>query len=207
MPLARALLKAIRTASVASYLAAVFEPDPTISRQRVRQRIPPRSPRPAVQVIGNHLADGEGSPIRLIGVNRSGSEYACITEGLGVFDGPTGKRAIAAMKTWRINAVRVPLNEDCWLGINGAPAEYSAARYHEAVKELRHPLARGRPLRHPRPALERAGRQAGNRTTADGGPGPRAGLLVVGRHGPSRMIRQRLRPLQRAVRRQLAMLA
>jgi uncharacterized protein YbdZ (MbtH family) len=39
------------------------------------------------------------------------------------------------MKTWRINAVRVPLNEDCWLGINGAPAKYSAARYHEAVKK------------------------------------------------------------------------
>ena len=30
--------------------------------------------------------------------------------------------------------MRLPLNEDCWLGINGAPAEYSAARYHEAVR-------------------------------------------------------------------------
>jgi endoglucanase len=91
------------------------------------------SPRHGVQVIGNQLTDGEGRPLRLLGVNRSGPEYACI-QWRRVFDGPTGKRAIAAMKTWRINAVRVPLNEDCWLGINGAPAKYSAAHYHWAVK-------------------------------------------------------------------------
>jgi endoglucanase len=89
--------------------------------------------RHAVQVSGNQLTDGEGRPFRLLGVNRSGPEYTCI-QWRRVFDGPTGKRAIAAMKTWRINAVRVPLNEDCWLGINGAPAKYSAAHYHRAVK-------------------------------------------------------------------------
>jgi endoglucanase len=131
--LPRALLKATRTASVASYLAAVFSLIAIIANSGCGSDA--MSPRHAVQVDGNQLADGEGSPIRLIGVNRSGSEYACLTEGLGVFDGPIGKRAIAAMKTWRINAVRVPLNEDCWLGINGAPAKYSAARYHEAVKK------------------------------------------------------------------------
>jgi endoglucanase len=91
------------------------------------------SSRHAVQVMGNQLTDGEGRPLRLLGVNRSGPEYACI-QWRHVFDGPTGKRAIAAMKTWRINAVRVPLNEDCWLGVNGAPAKYSAAHYHQAVK-------------------------------------------------------------------------
>ena len=24
------------------------------------------------------------------------------------------------MKMWKINVVRIPLNEDCWLGLNGA---------------------------------------------------------------------------------------
>jgi hypothetical protein len=90
-------------------------------------------PRPAVQVIGNKLADAEGNPIRLLGVNRSGTEYACI-QGWGIFDGPTDKRAIAAMTRWRINTVRIPLNEDCWLGINGAPARHSAANYRAAIK-------------------------------------------------------------------------
>jgi endoglucanase len=87
----------------------------------------------SIQVIDNQLADGNGDPIRLHGVNRSGAEYACI-QSLGLIPGPTDKRAIAAMTSWRINAVRIPLNEDCWLGINGAPARYSGARYRAAIR-------------------------------------------------------------------------
>lgn len=132
MPLPRALSKTARTASVASCLAAVFGLIAMIANSGCGGEN--MGTRHAVQVIGNQLADGEGRPIRLLGVNRSGAEYGCVTEGLDVFDGPTDAKAIAAMKTWRINAVRVPLNEHCWLGINGAPAEYSAARYRKAVK-------------------------------------------------------------------------
>jgi endoglucanase len=86
----------------------------------------------AVHVVGNQLVGGQGWPIRLLGVNRSGAEYACV-EGLGFVDGPTNRRAIAAMAAWRINAVRLPLNEDCWLGINGVPLRYSGARYRAAI--------------------------------------------------------------------------
>ncbi len=32
------------------------------------------------------------------------------------------------MAAWHINAVRIPLNEDCWLGINGAPTDVAAYR-------------------------------------------------------------------------------
>lgn len=91
------------------------------------------SPRLAVRVVENQLANAEGKPIRLLGVNRSGAEYACI-QGWGFIDGPTDRRAIAAMTSWQINAVRIPLNEDCWLGINGAPAQYSGARYRAAIR-------------------------------------------------------------------------
>jgi hypothetical protein len=38
------------------------------------------------------------------------------------------------MTAWGINAVRVPLNEHCWLGINDAPSGYSRARYRKAVR-------------------------------------------------------------------------
>jgi endoglucanase len=86
-----------------------------------------------LHVDKNQLLDGHGEPVRLVGVNRSGGEYACVG-GDGFFDGPTGRRAIAAMKTWRITAVRVPLNEICWLGINGAPDRYSGARYRAAIR-------------------------------------------------------------------------
>jgi endoglucanase len=87
----------------------------------------------AVRVAGNRLVDARGAPIRLLGVNRSGTEYACV-KNQGFFAGPAGPRAIAAMTSWQINAVRIPLNEDCWLGINGAPPRYSGARYRTAIQ-------------------------------------------------------------------------
>jgi endoglucanase len=88
---------------------------------------------PGLHVDDNRLVDREGRSVRLLGVNRSGGEYACVG-GHGFFAGPTDRRAVAAMAAWRINAVRVPLNEHCWLGINGAPSEYSHTRYRKAIK-------------------------------------------------------------------------
>jgi endoglucanase len=85
-----------------------------------------------VQVIGSRLADRDGKPIRLLGLNRSSAEYACL-RGQEVFEGPTDRRAIAAMTAWRINTVRIPLNEHCWLGINGTPAQTSGEPYRSAV--------------------------------------------------------------------------
>jgi hypothetical protein len=37
------------------------------------------------------------------------------------------------MKSWHINAVRVPLNEDCWLGINGVKAGLGGDAYRGAI--------------------------------------------------------------------------
>jgi hypothetical protein len=85
-----------------------------------------------LHVAGNRLLNGAGQPVQLHGVNRSGTQYACVG-GWGVFDGPVDDAAIAAMAAWNINAVRVSLNEDCWLGINGAPAAYSGANYQQAI--------------------------------------------------------------------------
>jgi hypothetical protein len=83
-------------------------------------------------VIGNRLVNETGSPVRLLGVDRSGTEYACMNGRLT--DGPTDKRSITAMASWFINAVRIPLNEDCWLGINGIVPRSSGARYRAAIR-------------------------------------------------------------------------
>ncbi|HET9719578.1 MAG TPA: cellulase family glycosylhydrolase, partial [Solirubrobacteraceae bacterium] len=88
---------------------------------------------PGLKVSGNRLLTSAGAPLRVAGVNRSGSEYACV-QGWGFFDGPTDSASIAAMKSWGINAVRVPLNEDCWLGINGVSSAYSGANYQQAIR-------------------------------------------------------------------------
>ena len=86
----------------------------------------------SVRIAGNHFVDGSGRTIRLLGVNRSGTEYECMANN-GFFDGPSDAASIAAMASWNVDAVRVPLNEDCWLGINGAPAAYSGANYRNAI--------------------------------------------------------------------------
>ncbi len=89
---------------------------------------------PAVSVSGSTLVGGDGKPLRLLGVNRSGTEYACI-QGWGIFDGPSDAASVKAIASWHANAVRVPLNEDCWLGINGVPSQYGGASYRAAIAD------------------------------------------------------------------------
>ena len=93
---------------------------------------PPSTGAPSVHVQGNRLVDAGGHPVRLRGVDRSGAEYAC-AQGWGIFDGPTDSAAVAAIASWKANAVRVPLNETCWLGINGVAPAYSGATYRAAI--------------------------------------------------------------------------
>lgn len=86
----------------------------------------------SVTVSGNRLVDAAGSPVRLQGANRSGTEYACV-QGWGIFSGPVDDAAIAVMTGWGITAVRVPLNQDCWLGVNGVSTTYGGAAYRSAI--------------------------------------------------------------------------
>ena len=91
-------------------------------------------PGAGLHVSGNQILDGNGKSVHLLGVTRSGTEYSCV-HGTGIFDGPSDAASISAMVGWKINAVRVPLNEDCWLGINGIAAEYSGATYQTAISD------------------------------------------------------------------------
>ena len=85
-----------------------------------------------LHVSGNRILDGANVPVRFQGVNRSGTEYACV-QGFGIFDGPSDARSVEAMARWHINIVRIPVNEDCWLGINGIQSRYAGARYRQAI--------------------------------------------------------------------------
>jgi hypothetical protein len=88
-----------------------------------------------IEVSGNHLTTLGGTTVRLLGVNRSSGEYNCISQtAKTVFSGPTNAASIAAMTSWHINAVRLPLNEDCWLGINGVNPRLGGAQYRLRVK-------------------------------------------------------------------------
>ncbi len=88
-----------------------------------------------LHVSGNRLLDSTDHELRPLGVNRAGTEYMCDSSSdTTVFDGPNDASSVAAMTAWHINTVRLPLNEDCWLGINGYPAaQYTVAQYQQAI--------------------------------------------------------------------------
>jgi hypothetical protein len=85
-----------------------------------------------LRVSGNRLIDGNNGLVHLHGINRSGTEYACV-QGWGIFDGPNDAASVQAMATWNVNVVRVPLNEDCWLNINGIDPQYAGQNYISAI--------------------------------------------------------------------------
>src|SRR6516162_1110859 len=92
------------------------------------------APAPQLQVSGNKLVNSAtGQQAVLHGVNRSGGEYACVN-GTGVWDGPMDQTAVTAIKSWNVNAVRVPLNEACWNGESYVNSAYAGANYISAVK-------------------------------------------------------------------------
>ncbi|MFF4841046.1 cellulose binding domain-containing protein [Streptomyces collinus] len=90
---------------------------------------------PALHVSGTQLVDSAGRTRRLLGVNRSGGEFMCV-QGRGIWDGPVDDAAIKAIADWKANAVRIPLNEECWLGLSHIKPEYGGAHYINAVKDL-----------------------------------------------------------------------
>src|SRR5437870_3989054 len=103
---------------------------------RESQAVAPRpTGTPGVHVQGNQLVDSSGRPIRVRGVNRSGAEYAC-AQGWGIFDGPSDSASVQAIASWNANVVRVPLNETCWLGINGVASAYAGDNYRRAITDF-----------------------------------------------------------------------
>jgi endoglucanase len=88
----------------------------------------------AISISGNHFVNQDGQTITLHGVDEESTEYACY-DGYAYSSGPLDATDAAAIASWHANAVRVPLNEDCWLGINGEPAYGSQAGYQQAIED------------------------------------------------------------------------
>ncbi len=93
---------------------------------------PPGGAAPELEVSGNRLVDASGGTVRLRGVNRSGGEFACV-QGNGIWDGPMDAASVEAIRSWNADAVRVPLNSDCWLGLSNVDPAYRGAAYQKAV--------------------------------------------------------------------------
>jgi hypothetical protein len=125
---------------------AAPSPSPSASPSAAPSPLPPPTPVvPAsaggLHVQGNQIVDTKGNVVRLRGANMAGTEFVCAQ---GWSADPFGGQpedspaTFAAMQAWHINFVRVPLNEDCWLGINGA--RIGGAAYQTAIVKLVHDL-------------------------------------------------------------------
>jgi endoglucanase len=86
----------------------------------------------SISVSGKNLIDQNGNVVRLVGFNMGSTMNYC-AHGNGIIDGPTDAATLSNMLAWNINAVRISLNEDCWLGINGVPATMGGAAYQAAI--------------------------------------------------------------------------
>ena len=122
-------------------LAVETEPDPEAA-PAVAEDDGPFVPGPApegtewmrLSVEGNQIVDAAGDPLRVIGVNFSGSEYAC-AQAWGIWDAPPTQASIDAMRSWGVNTVRIQLNEHCWLGRNGVEPAFGGDSYRRSVLE------------------------------------------------------------------------
>ncbi len=88
---------------------------------------------PRLHVRGNELVSADGRRVVLHGADRSGTEYMCV-QGRGIFDGPADQASITAMKSWHVDAVRVPLNEACLNAESYVDPAYAGVAYLRAVQ-------------------------------------------------------------------------
>jgi hypothetical protein len=87
------------------------------------------------------IADKNGATVVLHGADESGTENYCTTWGpppivISPQGGPSPltQDSLTAMKSWGLNTVRIPLNEDCWLGINGVDASAGGTNYQTPIQ-------------------------------------------------------------------------
>jgi Cellulase (glycosyl hydrolase family 5) len=98
-----------------------------------------------LHVSGGFVVDGKGNTVQLRGADETGSQTNCTYQAggsagdgyPGFFDMPNTQAGVSQMLAWKINAVRVPLNEDCWLGINNLPFGGSTSSdYQSAIEQF-----------------------------------------------------------------------
>jgi hypothetical protein len=72
--------------------------------------------------------------VQLRGINQMAGG-GCTGEGhqTSIIYGPSDPGSLSALQAWHVNAVRLTVNEDCWLGINGLPPATSGAKYRDAL--------------------------------------------------------------------------
>ncbi|WP_341720789.1 Ig-like domain-containing protein [Micromonospora sp. FIMYZ51] len=79
------------------------------------------------------------APRRLAPLARTGAESRCV-HGRGIWDGPVDADAVSRLVSRGVQAVYLPLNEACWLGLPYVPPRYRGEPYQQEVTAYVHRL-------------------------------------------------------------------
>ena len=104
---------------------------------------PDSGPGLAIRVCGNRLVDAKGLAVQLRGVNVAGLEGVAIQgwDPANPWGGGPGTATPnwPLIKTWGVNAVRLPINEASWLGLSCIDYGGTGSVVVAGVKRLNHP--------------------------------------------------------------------
>lgn len=128
------LLIALSFAMFAASCSSSSPPNRTIPTRLPAPVASPNSSGLAIRVSGNQLVNAQGQPVRLIGVNLpAGTNCVLPSKNAGIFRTSANAATVAALVNWHVKAVRITLNEDCWLGVNGVNPSYSGTNYQNSI--------------------------------------------------------------------------
>ncbi|WP_433121214.1 Ig-like domain-containing protein [Micromonospora sp. CA-246542] len=72
------------------------------------------------------------APRRLTPLARTGAEARCV-QGRGIWDGAVDATAVAGLAARGVQAVYIPLNEACWLGLSYVDPRYGGEPYRQEI--------------------------------------------------------------------------
>ena len=88
----------------------------------------------SLSVSGNQLIDGFGTPVRLIGANINAGMDCTRNHKPEIYPTTIDQTYVNNMLAWHFNSVRITLNEDCWLEVNGLSPTLSGAAYQSFIE-------------------------------------------------------------------------
>lgn len=82
------------------------------------------------------MVNSQGRPVRLIGVDFGDSNFYCEHIETVAYPQPDTQATVSALVAWHVDAVRLFVVQDCWLGKNNEPRKESVSSYRMQIESL-----------------------------------------------------------------------